>query len=207
MMGLLLLIALPSGAQGTFDQWRPVGPPSGVEHQFVTTNGVTYFRMSGLLSGGHCCQRIAGYDVRRQDSTFSQVIQHETWGGACIMMMCDPWREEVVSRLGALPPGNYTLALFAESMFAPFPSQWASLSFTVPGELRPALVIGNAPQLASSSSLLIQVTQVANVTCVLEASTNLSDWTAVQTNSGPQVTFSVSPSEGHRFYRALVRTP
>ena len=109
--------------------------------------------------------------------------------------------------LGAHPPGEYTLALFAGSMFAPFPSQWASLSFIVPGELKPALVMGNFPQLASSSFLRIQVTQVTNVTCVLEASTNLSDWTAVQTNSDPQVTFSVSATEGHRFYRAFVRTP
>jgi hypothetical protein len=205
---LVFLLALPLAAQGLVEPWLPAGPPKAVEYRFETTNGITVFHLSGQLAGGYCCQRIAGYAVQRDGSRLTQVIQEETWGEACIMMMCPPWREEVVSILGALAPGDYTLALFAQSLFAPFPSQWASVSFTVPGELRPALAIGKSPHLASTS-LLIQVTGVTNATCVLEASTNMHDWTAVQTNSnsGAPMNFSVPGTEGHRFYRAVIPKP
>jgi hypothetical protein len=198
-LSLLLTLAAKS-------QWLPNGPPNVLEHEFITTGGITYFRLAGLLPAGSCCQRIAGYGVSRQGSDLSQVLQQETWGGICVDIFCDPWREESVSVLGALAVGSYNLTLLAGTSF-PFPlppSPWARFSFTVPTNSSSTLSLSSVTN-ANDLQLLIQVAGVSNVTYVLESSTNFVSWSGIKTNRGAPVTFSVTAtSEPQRFYRAAI---
>src|SRR5437868_3645456 len=69
-------------------QWAADGPPDILEHQFITEGGISYFRLVALLSGGYCCQRIAGYDVLRQGSSLTQVLEEQSWAGYCIAEFC-----------------------------------------------------------------------------------------------------------------------
>jgi hypothetical protein len=196
IVGLIVSVACAKG------QWLPSGVPNLVEHQFITTGGVTYFRLVGLLPGATCCERIASYAVSRQGSTLFQAIQKEIWGGACIDLLCAPWREELVSVLGTLPPGNYSFTLTAESTFPRLPVQWAFYTFIVPTNSSPTL----RPTTATNSPLLsIQVAGVSNVLYTLESSTDLINWTALTTNLGPPVSFSAWMTNGaDRFYRTLI---
>ena len=184
-------------------QWGGDGPPNVVEQQFITTGGITYFRLVGLLSGGSCCQRIAGYDVSRQGSALNQIIQQEGWFGLCELTFCDPWREELVSVLGPLPAGSYNLTLSAVMFGGSSP--WAFLSFNVPADSGPTLRV-SAATTNGSPLLFIDVAGVSNVVYVLESSTNLINWAALRTNLGGPVTFSEPMTNGsQRFYRAASR--
>ena len=192
-LSLFLVLAAQS-------QWIPEGPPNVLDYRFMTTGGITYFRLVGLLPGGWCCKRIAGYDVSRQGAALNQTIQQEIWGDACIALYCDPWREELVSVLGALPPGNYSLTLWAELWVL---SPWATLPFTVPTNSTPTLTFSPA---TNSPLSLLHVAGVSNVVYVLEASANLTDWTTLKTNLGAPTSFSVAmTNEPQQFYRASIR--
>jgi hypothetical protein len=187
-------------------QWLPNGPPTVLEHQFISTGGITYFRLVALLSDGYCCQRVNGYEVLRQDSDLDQVLEQEIWGGACIDLYCPPWPEEFVSVLGALPPGGYSLTLWAGTSFpSPLPpSPWATYPFTVPVDSGPTLSLSTVTN-AIGLELFVQCAGVANVIYVLESCTNLTDWTGIQTNLGAPVTFTVTvTNEPQRFYRAAI---
>jgi hypothetical protein len=190
-----VFLALKAGAQ-----WLPDGPPQVLEQQFISTGGITYFRLVGLLPAGYCCQRIAGSDIARQGPDFSQIIEHETWGGPCIAMPCGARHQELVSVLGALSPGSYNLGLSAK----PGPAAWETLSFTVPTNSTPTLtpsVMVNP----TGRSLLIHVTGVSNVVYVLEYSATLTHWTSVKTNVGAPVIFSVPITNAIAgFFRALI---
>lgn len=184
-------------------QWIPAGPPAVVSQEFITTGGITYFRLVGWVSQYplfHCCKRITGYEVSRQETNIFQTIQCETWTGLCLLNLCDPWREEWVSVLGPLPPGNYNLTLAASNYGNPQP--WAWCPFTVPTNSSQTLTV--APG-TNSSLLSIAVEGISTAVYVLQASTNLTDWTAVETHVGAPVTFSVGLTNGpQRFYRAVV---
>ena len=182
-------------------QWVTNGPPAVLDYQFITTGGITYFRLVGLLPGGWCCQRIAGYGVSREGSALNQIIQRETWTDACVAIVCDPWPEELVSVLGALHPGNYSLTLSAGPGV---PSPWAVFPFTVPTNSSSTLSVSTATNY-NSPLLLIHVAGVSNVVYQLESSADLTNWTALQTNLGAPVTFSALMTNGpKRFYRVSV---
>ena len=206
-------LALPVRSQ----EWVPGGPPNIVSYQFTTTGGITYFRLVGLLPGGSCCQGIAGYAVSREGTALSQTIQRVTWGGACILVYCEPWTQEVVSVLGALPPDNYTLTLWASGdawnpwdpwdPLDPFstPVPYATLAFTVPSDSSPTLGV-TATTTDGHPMLQIHVRGVSKVVYVLESSANLTNWTALRTNWGAPVTFLDSISNGPgRFYRVSLK--
>ena len=182
-------------------QWVPDGPPNVLDCQFMTTGGITYFRLVGLLPGGLCCQRLAGYGVARQDSALTQILEQETWGSICVGLYCEARPAEWVSVLGALPPGGYTLTLRASSEFA-FP--WATLSFTVPTNANPTLNISTTTN-SNGSMLRLGVAGVSKAVYVLESSTNLTSWTAVKTSSVAPVTFSLPMTNGSKwFYRTSI---
>ena len=145
-------------------QWTPAGPPNVVDRQIITTGGITYFRLVGLLPAGSCCQRIAGYAVSRQGTNLFQTVQHENWGGACLDLFCDPWQQKLASVLGALPPGDYSLTLSAQ-IGPGFPTPWAFSTFTVPTDFSPTLA---ATISTNDPSLSIQVAGVSNVLYVLQ---------------------------------------
>jgi hypothetical protein len=183
-------------------QWAPTGPPNVIEHQFMNTGGISYFRLVGLLPAGSCCQRIAGYGISRQGSALSQIIEQEIWGGICVDLFCNAWREEWVSVLGALPAGDYSLTLSAGPVP---PSIWATVPFTVPINNSPTLKVWTAVN-TNTAQLAIQVAGVSNVLYVLESSTDLASWTPQQTNLGAPVTFFASTTNApNRFYRASIR--
>jgi hypothetical protein len=204
-----LVCAWSLAALAAASQWIPEGPPNVLGDQFMTTGGITYLRLTGLLPGGSCCRRIAAYEVSGQDSHLTQIVQQEAWGGGCIAIYCPPWPQEVVSVLGALPPGSYDLTLLAEGAeFPPFPpelpSPWSVLSFTVPTNSSPTLSVSK-PATTNSPALLIHVAGVSNVMYVLESSADLTHWTPLRTNYGAPVTFSAPVSEApNRFYRTSV---
>jgi hypothetical protein len=195
---LSLFLALAAEAQ-----WLPNGPPNVLEHEFITTGGITYFRLAGLLTGGYCCQRIAGYGVSRLGSDLEQVLQQEAWFDACVAWVCPDWREESVSVLGDLPPGRYSLTLLAGTPPAP----WTTLPFTVPTNSSPTLDIATVTS-TNGPQLLIHVAGVSNVVYALEFCTDgtMTNWIGIRTTLGAPATFSVTLTNGPgHFYRVAVR--
>jgi len=189
-------------------QWLPNGPPNVLQHEFITTGGITYFRLAGLLPGGSCCKRIAGYDVSCQGSNLNQILEEEFWEGTCVAMLCEAWGEETVSVLGGLAPGSYNLTLLAGTWFGfPFPSPvspWANYGFSVPTNSGPTLSLSSYMN-TNGLQLLIEVAGVSNVTYVLESSNNHTNWTSIKTNLGAPVAFSVTVTdEPGRFYRVAI---
>lgn len=192
-------------ALGAEAQWIPAGPPSAVSQEFTTTGGITYFRLVAPVStypAFGCCKRVAAYNVSRNDTDLYQTIQCETWSGHCLLSLCNPWLEEVVSVLGALSPGNYRLILSATDFSFPLPQVWSVCPFSVPTNSYQMLAFSTAMS-TNTPLLFISVVGVSNALYVLESSANLTNWTAIKTNLGAPVTFSVGLTNGpQRFYRA-----
>ena len=183
-------------------QWIPAGPPDPWIIEIIQEAGITYSRVTTMLPAGMCCQRIAAYPPARQGSTFTQTVQLETWGGACIGLFCDARYEDAVSVLGALSPGNYHLIQTAEGL----PTPWFVVDFGVFTNSYPTMVVTPA---TNDPSMTIQINGIPKVLYVLENSTDLIQWTALATNmtasgSAP-ITFSIPRTHGsYGFYRTQI---
>ncbi|MDB6032231.1 MAG: hypothetical protein JWM16_2569 [Verrucomicrobiales bacterium] len=208
LLKIYIFAFLTFAALGAKSQWIADGPPIILEHEFVTAGGITYLRFVSFFPDLGCCEALSIGEVFRSGSNLVQVIQRKVWAGGCILMVCDPWREDAVSVLGVLPPGSYHLNLVTPSTWA-FEEPaftWAIWPFTVPTNSGFTLKYANDSG-TNGLQPVIQVAGISNVRYVLESSSDLRNWTSIMTNAGAPSTFTLPISSASQvFYRASIHS-
>jgi hypothetical protein len=159
----------------------------------VTTGGITYAQYSTTLTND-AFQFLGAGPLARSGANFAQDFRFEWFTGPA-----QPVTNQIADAtpLGHLPGGNYTFA--TESWGLPLGTNF----FTVSTNADPTLA-GLAG--GNGGAFQMNVAGISNATYVVEASTNLTDWTLISTNRGAPYTFS-DPAGGdyeQRFYRVLI---
>jgi hypothetical protein len=171
--------------------WQPITEVFGPD-SVVTTGRITYAEYSWAMGGCDAMNGVGPLVRNGTDFSFDFDYEMET-GVAC---PDDITSESATVVLGALAPGAYTLTT----------TSWGvpvmTTNFTVPIISTPMLQpIG----FSNSGAFQIQLNGVANVSYVLQCSTNLVNWTSLSTNSvGQPLTDTASVLPGRRFYRAQI---
>jgi hypothetical protein len=198
---LFVLAVVVSALPVANSQWASDGPPEWLQTEFSTIGGITYFRVTSSMNGW--CERLAQYAVSREGTNLTQTIQQEKWQEicACDTLECGPVpNKQLVSVLGALPPGDYRLVVWSTDLVSRLAPSGV-FPFSVPEKSNPTLAISAN---ANASSLQIDLASVAGVQYVLEGSPDLTAWTAVRTNLGAPVSFTQDNNGSQRFYRTKI---
>ena len=174
----------------------PVGPPTWPDTRFQTAGGITYFTHTSWLP---VCNRLAVGPVARSGTNLTQTITQENWTGICVDCVCYSI-ETHVTVLGALPPGDYALNVSSWYSTNQTNGFYARLTVTVPSTLTPML---SAFVDTNRATFNLSVAGVPYVQYVVEASANLTNWTAIATNKGGPFVFSeaLSSRATNHFYR------
>ena len=193
---VLLLVSL--GCQISARAQPILSPPDITSVNVQTIGGVTYSTFTAQVQA--CYQLIPG-PVMQSGTNLQQMLDQQPVGDICIcdiVLPCPPSPETHVSVLGALPPGQYGLSCYATS--APFPVLWPliQLPFTVP-DPTPTLQCS-----IGGSQFSMTVAGISNVDYVIEASGNLSNWTAVATNHGGPFTVNIPVAGQQQYYRVRI---
>jgi hypothetical protein len=168
---------------------QPLLPP---QPSLVTAGGVTYAEyQTGALS---CCTTFDGIGpVIRSGSEFSLDMDLET---IFCLEGCVTAGFTATIVPGALTPGEYT---------------WITTSWGVPVYTNKFTVTTNStPTLqpigfTADGTFQMQLNGVANVSYVLQSSTDLMNWTSLSTNSiGAPLTDNPGASPGWRYYRLQI---
>ncbi|HEX4645266.1 MAG TPA: right-handed parallel beta-helix repeat-containing protein, partial [Verrucomicrobiae bacterium] len=159
----------------------------------TTTGGITYAQYSVTLTNDGI-QFLGAESPARSDTNFAQDFRFQWFTG-----LSQPITNIVADAtpLGHLPGGNYTFA--AESWGVPLGTNIFAVATNADYTLAGLTTGAGGP-------FQMTVAGVSNATYVVEASTNLTDWTAISTNRGGPFTFS-DPASGNyedRFYRVLI---
>jgi hypothetical protein len=177
---------------------------------FETVGGITYFRHTAWVAGDKCRRVAAESPVERSGTNLYQTISQEVWTGICLCDWLNPCdhSETHVSALGALPPGDYGLWITSvgQTPFPgpPGPGYWVTLrSGSVP--------VSDDRTLSGwvdteSATFKLAVAGVSNVTYVIEASSDFTNWTAVITKTNAPFVWSepLQPQTASRFYRTQI---
>ncbi len=162
-----------------------------------TVGGITYAQLQVTLTNS--CWRIFALDsLEQQGTNFSQDLKLETLtGGDCVGATNTIER---VAVLGNLLPGDYAFALL--SWDRPVQSQL----FSAPSDKTPTI---SAANLETNGSFKLRVEGLPGVAYLVQASTNLTSWSALATNIGAPFDFldAASSQFQQRFYRTLIGVP
>jgi hypothetical protein len=178
---------IPSG-------FEPVIPSSNMVHITITSvGGITYAQYTITLPDS--CHRLAGIDpLVKVGRDFSRDFKIERRiGVACLTVITT---ESGAFVLGKLAPDSYTFTANSRGKAI------VSVPFTVPTNAEPTLTpLG----LSENRQFQFRFAGVFGVNYVLEATTNLVDWTAIATNPVLDV-FVDEQSTNYlsRFYRLLI---
>ena len=180
------------------ETWVPVGPPPWPNTLFQTAGGITYFTHTSRLP---VCNRVTVGPVTRNGTNLTQTITQEHWTGICVDCVCY-CLETHVTVLGVLPPANYTLNVDSWNPTFRMNDLLTRLTFTVSSPVTPML---SAFVDTNRATFNLSVAGVPNVQYVIQASANLTNWTAIATNNGGPFVFSepISAQPTNRFYRAV----
>ena len=176
--------------------WVPVTWQGTVS--MVTTGSVTYAEYNWELFGFIGEYVVSTGPVIRDGSNFSYDFDlGENTAGPFPQFIADM---NTPAALGTLAPGDYTLT--TTSWGVPV----ATNTFTIPTNSTPM----STPTLQPigfdiNGAFNIQLTGVANVSYVLQCSTNLVDWTSLSTNSvGPPLRDTSPVLPGPHYYRVQI---
>jgi hypothetical protein len=208
---LSLLITV--GISSAVAQSAPLGAPTWLEAEITAVGGIAYFRYSAQADW---CQNVVSYPVQVAGTNVSQAIQKEELDPftICICNTFDcgglppPPPHKGVSILGALAPGNYMLMVLSTNgmfSFPPFMVRHSLLPFSVAGDSEPTLQlsVNSASRVAT-----IAVAGVSNVNYVVEASSDLANWTPIHTNRNAPFSLLTPANQDGQFFRtAITETP
>jgi hypothetical protein len=200
-----MFISVCSVLSAPAQSWIPDGPPNWTSMSFETVGGITYFRYVAWVPGDRCRRVAAESPVSRSGTNLSQTISQEVWTGICLCDVINPCShsETHVSIFGELPPGDYGFWITSVDLLNP-PNPFPTfIPFSVPVSDNPTLS-GWAD--INSATFKLAVEGVSNVTYVIQASSNLANWTSVATNVGGPFLWSepLQPQVASRFYRTRI---
>lgn len=163
-----------------------------------TVGGISYFIHTTAMMP--ICEWTESSPVTRSGTHLVLTVYHRQ-ADFCIFCVDNCYyRETYTAVLGSLPPGVYTLTVFFAN---PFPSGPLSvfMSFEVPVPESQPITATRTP-----TGLHLDVVGVSSATYIVEASSDLINWTGIHTNTGAPFFLDV-PRSGmteHQFYRVRV---
>jgi len=197
-----LILVLLLCVYETVGQTQVWGPPVWTSSSVQTTGGITYFTVSASLPA---CHWVDVGPVERSGNSFSYSAV-EMADYPCVACLDCYHTQTNVMVLGTLPPGRYTLTLksFVHNPFEvpPLLPVWTVSETQVPEDDSRTLTVTQA-----INEIQVNVRGVATAIYVLEASSDLANWTSTQTNRGAPCTFTNTVTAGEaKFFRVQVRS-
>jgi hypothetical protein len=193
LLWILLGCAGLALAQGPPGSWQPITLSSNsIPIEIVTVGGISYARYTVTIEP---CTRIAtvGPVIRNANVLSCDFDLEHQIGVLCAQIV---YMVDGVAVLGALHPGDYTFT--TTSWGTPVASQ----AFQVPTNTGPTI---QALGFGADGSFRMQLNGITNVSYILQASTNLVDWTSISTNVfGSTLTDMGTATLGRRFYRVRI---
>lgn len=190
----IMWLALGAASAQTDCSFGPVW-----SHSIQTTGGITYFVYSASLDS---CKATHINPITASGTNLSCSAALVPRTESCPDICLDPpccYGETAATVLGNLASDNYRLIIYGNPTWP-----WTTTvhDFQVPESSGSTLTVT-----AEADKTRIAVSGVPAAFYVLETSTNLLDWTSVNTNQGAPCTFTNSTSAApSQFFRVQVRS-